>query len=257
MDDYLSVQVIKSEDQKRAWLGQPTIINALTKKFGKEVEKQRVTLTPGTPGLIGPKQSEEGAQINEDQLQEYQSGVGTLLYLTKHSRPDLANAVRELSKNMDGASKLQFRVIWVIKFVLDTKDLGLKMVPTLHEGIWHLEAFSNSDFANDKETRISVGNVIYFCGVPVAWSMRSVVLSTTEAEYVAISEVVKEITFVYQLLESMDVKLPLPMNMRVDNIVAIWLANNSGVSERTKHVDTRAHFVRSHVINIVVTIEFV
>ena len=44
-DDYLSVEVIKSEDQKRAWLGQPTIIDAPTKKFGKEVEKQRVTLT--------------------------------------------------------------------------------------------------------------------------------------------------------------------------------------------------------------------
>ena len=82
-------------------------------------------------------------------------------------------------------------------FYLDTKDLGLKMVPTLHNRIWHLEAFSDSDFANDKETRISVyGYVIYFCGVPVAWkskSMRSVVLSTTEAEYVAISEVVKDL----------------------------------------------------------------
>ena len=182
--------------------------------------------------------------------------------MTKHSRPDIANAVCKLSKSMDGASKLQFReMLQVIKFILDTKDLGLKMVPTLHNRIWHLEAFSDSDFANDKETRISVyGYVIYFCGVPVAWkskSMRSVVLSTTEAEYVAISEVVKEIKFIYQLLESMDVKVLLPIKVRVDNIGAIWLANNSGVSERTKHVDTRAHFVRTYVINEVVTIEFV
>ena len=72
--------------------------------------------------------------------------------------------------------------------------------------------------------------------------MRSVVLSTTETEYVAISEVVKEIKFIYQLLESMDVKVPLPIKVRVENIGAIWLANNSGVSEQTKHVDTRAHF---------------
>ena len=128
-----------------------------------------------------------------------------MLYLTKHSRPDIANEVCELSKSMDGASKLQFReMLRIIKFVLETKDLGLNMVATLHNGIWHLEAFSDSDFANDKETRISVyGYVIYFCGVPVVWkskSMRSVVLSTTAAEYVAISEVVKEIKFVYQLL---------------------------------------------------------
>ena len=152
-------------------------------------------------------------------------------------------------------------MLWVIKFVLDTKDRGLKMVPTLHEGIWHLGAFSDSDFANDKETRISVyGYVIYFCGVLVKWkskSMKSVVLSTTEAEYVAIFEVVKEIKFVYQLLESLDVKVPLPIKVRVDNNGEIWLMNNSRVSGRTKHVDTRAHFVRSYVINEVATIEFV
>ena len=87
--------------------------------------------------------------------------------------------------------------------------------------------------------------------------MRSVVLSTTEAEYVMISEVVKEIKFIYQLLESMNVKVPLPIKVIVDNIGAIWLANNSGVSERTKHVDTRAHFVRTYMINEVVTIKFV
>ena len=40
LDDYLSVQVIKSKDKKRAWLDQPTIIDALTKKYGKVVEKQ-------------------------------------------------------------------------------------------------------------------------------------------------------------------------------------------------------------------------
>ena len=52
-------------------------------------------------------------------------------------------------------------------------------------------------------------------------------------------------------------KVPFPIKVRVDNIGAIWLANNSGVSERTKHVDTRAHFVRAYVINEVVTTEFV
>ena len=43
----------------------------------------------------------------------------------------------------------------------------------------------------------------------------------------------------------MHVKVPLPIKVRFDNIGAIWLANNSGVSERTKPVDTRAHFVRT------------
>ena len=74
----------------------------------------------------------------------------------------------------------------------------------------------------------------YFCGMPVAWkskNMKSVVLSTTEAEYLTVSEVVKEIKFQHQLLMSMGVKVPLPIKIKVDNTGTIWLANNSGVSE--------------------------
>ena len=55
----------------------------------------------------------------------------------------------------------------------------------------------------------------------------------------------------------MGIKVPLPIKIRVDNVGAIWLANDSGVSERTKHVDTRAHFVRSVVMDEVVRIDFV
>ena len=104
------------------------------------------------------------------------------------------------------------------------------------------------------------GYIIYFCGVPGAWkskSMKSVVLSTTEAEYVAVSEVVKEIKFLYQMLRSMDIKVPLPIMVQVDNVGAIWLANNSSVSERTKHVDLRAHFVRDMIKDQVIEINFV
>ena len=72
--------------------------------------------------------------------------------------------------------------------------------------------------------------------------MKSVVLSTTEAEYVAVSEVVKEIKFLYQLLRSTEIKAPLPINITVENVGAIWLTNNS------------AHFVRSHVKDELATI---
>ena len=69
----------------------------------------------------------------------------------------------------------------VINFVLEMKTLGLRMVPIFKDGIWKLEALSDSDFANDKDTRYSVyGYIIYFCADPVAWkskSMKSVVLS--------------------------------------------------------------------------------
>ena len=148
----------------------------------------------------------------------------------------------------------------VINF-LETKTLGLRMVPIFYDGIWKLEALSDSDFAHHKDTRYSVyGYIIYFCGVPVAWkskSMKSVVLSTTEAEYVAVSAVVKEIKFLYQMSRSMEIKVPQPIKVQVDNVGAIWLANNSSVSERTKHVDLRPHFVRDMIKDQVIEMNFV
>ena len=114
-------------------------------------------------------------------------------------------------------------------------------MPIFNDGISRLEALSDSDFANDKDTRYSVyGHIIYFGGVPVPWkskNMKSVVLSTAEADYVAVLEVVNEIKFSYQMLRCMEIKEPVPIKVQVGNVGAIWLANNSSVSERTNHVD--------------------
>jgi len=82
--------------------------------------------------------------------------------------------------------------------------------------------------------------------VPVCWhscGQKSVMLSTTEAEYVACSEVMKDILFILHLLRHLHVKVQLPIHVHVDNNGAIFLAENQNSSDRTKHVDTRYHFV--------------
>ena len=76
--------------------------------------------------------------------------------------------------------------------------------------------------------------------------MRSVVLSSTEAEYIAISEVVKEIKFIIQLLKTMNVNVEMPITTYVDNAGATCLSNNRTTSERTKHVHIRTAFVKEY-----------
>ena len=86
---------------------------------------------------------------------------------------------------------------------------------------------------------------MYFCGIPIAWKskgMRSVVLSTTAAEYIALSEVVKEIKFIIQLMSTMNVNVNVPITIYDDNVGAICLPNNRTTSERTKHVHIRTAF---------------
>jgi hypothetical protein len=186
-----------------------------------------------------------------------------LLHLVKHSRPDIANATRELSKVMDGATEGQWKELRrLLKFVIDTKWRGLQIKPRLNDDeVWRIQAFSDSDYCADKETRRSVtGFIVYLLGVPISWKskgQRGVVLSSTEAEYVAVSETVREIKFVIQILESMMLQIDYPVIVRVDNVGAIFLANNKTTNERTKHVDIRHHFVREYIEDGIIKIVFV
>ena len=111
------------------------------------------------------------------------------------------------------------------------------------------------------ETRRSVtGFVIYLRGVPVSWKSRgqkSVTLSSTEAEFVALSEAAKEIKFIVQVLESMKLQVEFPIIVRVDNVGAIGLSKNLSTSQRTKHIDVRYNFVREFVEEGFIKIIFV
>ena len=121
LEDYLGVQIVQSDDGKKGWLGQSTIISSLEKQFGERVAKKKMTVTPGTPWFIAGK-VDDISKVDEKTQSMYRSGVGTLLYLTKHSRLDITNPVRELSKSMDGASMAQVTEIYrVIKFFLEIR----------------------------------------------------------------------------------------------------------------------------------------
>jgi hypothetical protein len=127
---------------------------------------------------------------------------GCFYYLIKHSRPDIANVVRELSKYVDSATMAAYReMLRVTKFVLDTESYCLKIEPKASKENWDLVVYSGSNWAGDTENRISItGFIIYLLGVPICWrskGQKGVTLSSSEAEYVAMSEAVKEIRFVY------------------------------------------------------------
>ena len=109
-------------------------------------------------------------------------------------------------------------------------------------------------------TRSVSGYVMFLCGVPIAWKskqLKSVALSSSEAEFVAASEAVKDILFVVQVLESLDVAVEKPVVVRVDNMGAIFMSGNNSSSARTRHIDTRWHFVRELVEDKVVEVVFV
>jgi hypothetical protein len=77
--------------------------------------------------------------------------------LVKHSRPDISNAVRELSKVADGATPRHWKTMTrSIKYVLYTENYGLKIKPVKTQVMFTLEGISDSEYAGDTDTGISV-----------------------------------------------------------------------------------------------------
>ena len=120
----------------------------------------------------------------------------------------------------------------MIKFVLDTKEYGLKIEPKMEEqdDWWSIMVFADSDYASDMDTRISImGFCIFLLGVPILWrskSQKSMTLSLSEAEFVALLEAAKEIKFVVQVLELIGVKVKFPVIVHIDNVGAMFMVEN-------------------------------
>ena len=263
LHDYLSCEIAFSKDRKKAWLGQPHLIKKLETTFGDEVMKLMKYVTPGTPGRTQVREIDKTLCLAGEKQTRYRSGVGMLLYLTKHSRPDIANAVRELCKVLDGATIAAYKeMLRIIKYVLDSRHLGLRIEPQGRVGsAWNIVAYTDSDYATDPETCRSIsGYVVYIHGVPISFKtaqQKSVTLSSAEAEWTALSEAVKEIKFLIQLCENVQIKVQLPVVVRVDNNAAIFMSKNVTTTSRTKHVDVRTKFVRELQQSGVISIKFV
>jgi len=166
--DYLSCEVNFKEDKTRAWLGQPHMIKKIEKAFGEKAYRLMEYLTPGNPAFRVVRPKDDSERISSEMQSEYMSGVGMLLYLVKYSRPDIVNAVRELTKCMDGATPEAYKeMLRLIKFVLCTKTWGLKIMPKSPDGTmkWNLVSFSDSNWSGNKHNRRSInGFGIFLCG---------------------------------------------------------------------------------------------
>jgi hypothetical protein len=83
---------------------------------------------------------------------------------------------------------------------------------------------------------------------------KGVTLSSSEEEHVAMSEEVKEVKFIYYLICDIGIEVKLPIIVKTDNVSAMFMAQNSSSGVRTRHVNTRYHFVRE---NLIIKIEFI
>ncbi|GFX23371.1 retrovirus-related Pol polyprotein from transposon TNT 1-94 [Trichonephila clavipes] len=113
-----------------------------------------------------------------------------------------------------------------------------------------LRCYSDSDFATNRDDRMSMGGFITFIDeTPISsrtFKQKSVSLSTMEAEYVSLTEAAKEFIWLKNVIDNKSLNLELSENvMFCDNQAAISFSKSPVENYRTKHIDVRYHFLRN------------
>jgi hypothetical protein len=180
----------------------------------------------------------------------FQRIVGSLLFLQICSRPDISFAVLALSQHCSSPEPRHLAAAKrVLRYLKGTRSYRL------HYGGENrhlpLTGLSDADWAGDKTDRASVSGFVWSLGGgPISWSAKKqncIALSTTEAEYIALTRAIQEGIWLRQSLQQFRLPCPSPLIISTDNNGAKSLSTNDSNHGKAKHIDIRYHFIRSHI----------
>ncbi|KAL5757477.1 hypothetical protein ACOSP7_020088 [Xanthoceras sorbifolium] len=175
----------------------------------------------------------------------YASAIGSLMYAMVCTRPDIAQAVGAVSRYMNNPGKIHWEAVkWILRYLRGTTNKTL----CFKGGDTTLTGYVDADLAGNVDIRKSTTGYVYTLGgTAVSWVsqlQKIVALSTTEAEYVAVTEASKEMVWLQSFLEELGKKQEDNV-LYCDSQSAIHLAKNPSFHSRTKHIQLRYHFIRS------------
>jgi hypothetical protein len=186
--------------------------------------------------------------IFEEQL-KYSSLVGSLMYLSSCTRPDICFAVNVLARSTHAPTTAHWEAAKrVLKYLKGTKSLGILYTADVPVD---LVVFSDASYANDSDRRSTTGWMIKASGGAISWNTRrqiTVATSSSEAEYQAMSSTAREVCWLKQMRSDLGLSGAM-VTMRCDNRSAIDWSKDFRVDTKAKHIDVLHHFIREQVVS--------
>lgn len=191
----------------------------------------------------------------------YQEAVGCLLYLVQGTRPDLAFAVNDVSRFNNNFGNPHWKAVKRIMrylYLKGTIDYKLKYS---RDGNGMMVEYTDSDWASEVDNRKScTGFLFKLLNGAITWSSKrqpTEALSSTEAEYMALSSGVQEAVWLNQFGHELDSNFQDVIPIYCDNKSAIKLTECDGLRQRSKHIDVRYHFVRDKIRDGLINISYI
>ena len=240
----LGMEITRDRKNRRLWLSQERYVERILERFNMKEAK------PVTTPLGGHyKLSKSSCPSTEEENKKmvaipYSSAVGSLMYAMVCTRPDIAHAVGVVSRFLSNPGKQHWEAVkWIFRYLRRTSKLCL----SFGRGKLVLEGYTDADMAGDLDGRKSTSGYLFtFAGGAVSWQsklQKCVALSTTEAEYIAVTEAGKELVWIKTFFK----ELGMQQNEYVvycDSQSAIDLSKNATYHSRTKHIEVRYHWIR-------------
>ena len=170
------------------------------------------------------------------------------MYAMLGSRPDIAYAIGTVSKFCTNPNSQHWAAVKrIFRYLAGTREIGLTYgtKPSC-------EGYCDSDWGSSEDRQCTTGYVFILNGGAISWASHRqpvVALSSTEAEYMAMTQAVKEVLWFRILFLEVGAPNHAAEISKIysDKQGVIALANNPGFHPRSKHIDIQYHFIRSHV----------
>jgi hypothetical protein len=266
LKDYLGVDVDR-RDNGTIHLSQPKLMTRILSTIGFKTLGKNPTKPKDNPALIGNTLLRSLDQPKHDKPWSYPSIIGMLNFLERSTRPELAFATHQAARfSADPREPHTTAVQHICRYLCATCDKGLILKPEPNKrfevyadaalgGAW------DSQFAEDDPdtARSRMGYVIRYAGCPIFWSSRlipEICLSTTEAEYCALSEAMRQVIPMLDIQREC-VERGILQETSTPEVFCTAFEDNSGALEmarvpkmrpRTKHINLKYHFFRSRVV---------
>ena len=255
MKYYLGHHIVRDRENRKIYLDQTAMIIDMAEKFNLPLSGP----FPSTPMEYLPQEKIQQIFLDDKGIKDYQSRVGSVLYIAMHSRPDILYATSTCTTKTKNPTTHDLKAIdRVITYLVGTKHLALKLGSD--EGIV-LYGTVDASYATHTDSKSHTGFTLHIgkeSGTVMATSKKQKLTadSSTIAEYIATHIVAKEILWCRRLLYSLGYPQLEPTILFEDNKSTISMIKNKCNGKRTKHIDVIYNLIREICEKIVISMNY-
>ena len=256
----VGIAIERDRAKRTVALSQTALIDRVITQFG--LTDAHPILMPMDPNLklswnsVAPTAA---VDLKRLEIIPYRALVGSLMYISIGTCPDISFAVQQLSQFLDCFNLTHWEAAKrVVRYLKGTRGLKLYLGGPV---VANLCGYTDSSFANCVDTRKSVSGYCFSLGSGlVSWAARkqkTVSTSTCESEYVAASDASKEAVWLRRLLLGLLHPQVKATPLRCDNNGALVLTGDPSFHARVKHIDIKYHYIRELVEANILKVDYV